>query len=178
MPNKEEVEKLKKCINNHHEVMDKERFVDPRGALSEACFTGDVSLPGGRARGNHAERSGAKLLSFWMRVIIGDREDEMKEEQAIKACSFCCLFFGQEQMAQIDWHDFVVVETIECRTRTPFVHASRSQVRSTGRQSYAGRGNSCSMLPREPQPLWSEQVGLLSPKPRSRGSGEPRARGV
>lgn len=67
MPNKDEVEKLKKCINNMQEVMDK----------AMARFQWD-------------EQEEANRVS---------REEEMKEEK--------------EQMAQIDWHDFVVVETIE-----------------------------------------------------------------
>ncbi|CAJ1348154.1 unnamed protein product [Effrenium voratum] len=67
MPNKDEVEKLKKCMNNMQEVMDK--------AMSR--FQWDEQEETHRA----------------------SREEEMKEEK--------------EQMAQIDWHDFVVVETIE-----------------------------------------------------------------
>ena len=67
MPNKDEVEKLKKCINNMQEVVDK--------AMTR--FQWD-------------EQEEANRVS---------REEEMKEEK--------------EQMAQIDWHDFVTVETIE-----------------------------------------------------------------
>eukprot|EP00438_Fugacium_kawagutii_P031750 Skav201266 [mRNA] locus=scaffold1810:12507:24590:+ [translate_table: standard] len=67
MPNKDEVEKLKKCINNPQEVVDK-----------------------AMARFHWDEQEEANRVS---------REEEQKEEK--------------EQMAQIDWHDFVVVETIE-----------------------------------------------------------------
>ncbi|CAE7589357.1 Sf3a1 [Symbiodinium natans] len=67
MPNKDEVEKLKKCTGNPQEVVDK----------AMARFAWD-------------EQEEANRLS---------REEEVKEEK--------------EQMAQIDWHDFVVVETIE-----------------------------------------------------------------
>eukprot|EP00490_Sorites_sp_Unknown_P012108 CAMPEP_0114698000 /NCGR_PEP_ID=MMETSP0191-20121206/74396_1 /TAXON_ID=126664 /ORGANISM="Sorites sp." /LENGTH=699 /DNA_ID=CAMNT_0001997757 /DNA_START=40 /DNA_END=2137 /DNA_ORIENTATION=- len=73
MPNKDEVEKLKKCINNAQEVMDK--------AMTR--FQWD-------------EQEEANRVS---------REEEMKEEK--------------EQMAQIDWHDFVVVETIEFTAEEP-----------------------------------------------------------
>ncbi|CAE7218188.1 SF3A1, partial [Symbiodinium pilosum] len=67
MPNKDEVEKLKKCTGNPQEVIDK----------AMARFAWD-------------EQEEANRVS---------REEEVKEEK--------------EQMAQIDWHDFVVVETIE-----------------------------------------------------------------
>ncbi|CAE7179523.1 SF3A1 [Symbiodinium microadriaticum] len=67
MPNKDEVEKLKKCTGNPQEVVDK----------AMARFAWD-------------EQEEATRVS---------REEEVKEEK--------------EQMAQIDWHDFVVVETIE-----------------------------------------------------------------
>mmetsp|Transcript_5695 Transcript_5695/g.13127 ORF Transcript_5695/g.13127 Transcript_5695/m.13127 type:complete len:701 (-) Transcript_5695:56-2158(-) len=67
MPNKDEVEKLKKCTGSMQEVIDK----------AMARFQWD-------------EQEEATRLS---------REEEVKEEK--------------EQMAQIDWHDFVVVETIE-----------------------------------------------------------------
>jgi len=67
MPNKEEVEKLKRCLNSSQEIMDK----------AMARFAWD-------------EQQEAERIS---------KEEETKEEK--------------EQMAQIDWHDFVVVETIE-----------------------------------------------------------------
>merc|ERR1719221_1306718 len=66
MPNKDEVEKLKKCVANPAEIMDK--------ALSRFAWD---------------EQEEEKRAS---------REEEEKEEK--------------EQMAQIDWHDFVVVETV------------------------------------------------------------------
>jgi len=67
MPYKEEVEKLKRCLNSSQEIMDK----------AMARFAWD-------------EQQEAERIS---------KEEETKEEK--------------EQMAQIDWHDFVVVETIE-----------------------------------------------------------------
>eukprot|EP00930_Biecheleria_cincta_P078129 TRINITY_DN6552_c0_g1_i1.p1 TRINITY_DN6552_c0_g1~~TRINITY_DN6552_c0_g1_i1.p1 ORF type:complete len:703 (-),score=210.82 TRINITY_DN6552_c0_g1_i1:76-2184(-) len=67
MPNKEEVEKLKKMIGNKQDVLDKAML----------RFAWD-------------EQEEQQRLN---------REEENKEEK--------------EQMAQIDWHDFVVVETIE-----------------------------------------------------------------
>lgn len=67
MPNKDEVEKLKKCMNNLAEILDK--------AMSR--FAWDEQ--------EEAQREG--------------KESEEKEER--------------DQMGQIDWHDFVVVETIE-----------------------------------------------------------------
>eukprot|EP00933_Yihiella_yeosuensis_P030521 TRINITY_DN24163_c0_g1_i1.p1 TRINITY_DN24163_c0_g1~~TRINITY_DN24163_c0_g1_i1.p1 ORF type:complete len:699 (-),score=262.40 TRINITY_DN24163_c0_g1_i1:188-2284(-) len=67
MPNKEEVEKLKRCMTNSSEVVDK----------AMARFAWD-------------EQEEAQRIS---------REEEHREEK--------------EQMAQIDWHDFVIVETIE-----------------------------------------------------------------
>merc|ERR1712176_1077602 len=66
MPNKDEVEKLKKCVANTTELMDK----------ANARFAWDEQ-----------EEAQRKNL-----------EEEEKEEK--------------EYMAQIDWHDFIVVETI------------------------------------------------------------------
>merc|ERR1712151_1354881 len=67
MPNKDEVEKLKKCVSDNREVLDK----------ASSRFAWDEQ--------EEAQRE--------------NREEEEKEER--------------EQMQQIDWHDFVVVETIE-----------------------------------------------------------------
>merc|ERR1712217_646795 len=67
MPNKDEVEKLKKCVANPMEVLDK--------AMSRFAWD---------------EQEEAQRLN---------KEEEEKEEK--------------DQMAMIDWHDFVVVETIE-----------------------------------------------------------------
>lgn len=67
MPNKEEIEKLKKCIAHPQELMDK----------ANARFAWDEQ--------EEAQRK--------------NQEEEEKEEK--------------EYMAQIDWHDFVVVETIQ-----------------------------------------------------------------
>jgi len=67
MPNKDEMEKLRKCMTSTQEVMDK----------AMARFAWD-------------EQEEANRIS---------KEEEQKEEK--------------EQMAQIDWHDFVIVETIE-----------------------------------------------------------------
>ncbi|CAE8712043.1 unnamed protein product [Polarella glacialis] len=67
MPNKEEVEKLKRCMNSTQEIMDK----------AMARFAWD-------------EQEEAQRIS---------KEEEHKEEK--------------DQMGQIDWHEFAVVETIE-----------------------------------------------------------------
>merc|ERR1712216_997696 len=67
MPNKDEVEKLKKNMTNSAEILDK----------AMARFAWD-------------EQELEKRQS---------KEEEEKEEK--------------DQMAQIDWHDFVIVETIE-----------------------------------------------------------------
>merc|ERR1711879_111687 len=66
MPNKDEVEKLKKCVGTTTELMDK----------ANARFAWDEQ--------EEAQRK--------------NQEEEEKEEK--------------EHMAQIDWHDFIVVETI------------------------------------------------------------------
>merc|ERR1712151_206821 len=67
MPNKDEVEKLKKCVSDNREVLDK--------ALSRFA---------------------------WDEQEEAQRESREEEEKAEK-----------DQVQQIDWHDFVVVETIE-----------------------------------------------------------------
>merc|ERR1712217_589660 len=67
MPNKDEVEKLKKCMNDPREVFDK-----------------------------------ASSRFAWDEQEEAPRENREEEEKA-----------EREQMQQIDWHDFVVVETIE-----------------------------------------------------------------
>merc|ERR1712113_1270449 len=67
MPNKDEVDKLKKCATNPTDILDK--------AMSRFAWD---------------EQEEAQRIS---------KEEEEKEEK--------------DQMAQIDWHEFVVVETIE-----------------------------------------------------------------
>lgn len=57
MPNKEEVEKLKKCINNHHEVMDKEHFKDLRSLFTRRCLAST-----GTSKRKRLEEVGSKAL--------------------------------------------------------------------------------------------------------------------
>jgi len=86
MPNKEEVEKLKKMMNNKQDVVDKAML----------RFAWD-------------EQEEAQRVS---------REEETKEEK--------------DQMAQIDWHDFCIVETIEFTAEDDNIQLAAPLDTSTG----------------------------------------------
>jgi len=86
MPNKEEVEKLKRCVESAPEVMDK-----------------------------------AMARFAWDEQEEAQRQSKQEEEREEK-----------DQMAMIDWHDFVVVETIEFTTEDDSIPLAAPLDVSTG----------------------------------------------
>lgn len=86
MPNKDEIEKLKRCVSNKAEIMDR--------AMSRFAWD---------------EQEEAQRVS---------KEEEQKEEK--------------DQMAQIDWHDFVIVETIEFTAQDDTIALAAPLDTSTG----------------------------------------------